>query len=156
MKCCIILNPKFYLFCLMHMFVEFKFEFGADLFLSSKKRNKKEKEKEKEIENENPSFPPPSARTHLVAHPAFPPCPTRGPVPVVAHPTPSLSPRPARQRHVRPVPWPHLSFPPPLQPARAVSPAQARSPTPSTALHRRRFNGHRRPCRRARPSVVPT
>ena len=34
------------------MFVEFKFEFGADLFLSSKKRNKKEKEKEKEIENE--------------------------------------------------------------------------------------------------------
>jgi hypothetical protein len=52
------LNRKLYLFCLMHMFVEFKLEFGADLFFEFKGEKK---EKEKEIEKGKPFFSPPSS-----------------------------------------------------------------------------------------------
>jgi hypothetical protein len=58
MDCCIMLNRKLYLFCLMHMFVEFKLEFGADLFFEFKGEKK---EKEKEIEKGKPFFSPPSS-----------------------------------------------------------------------------------------------
>jgi hypothetical protein len=106
----IILNPKFYLFCLMHMFVEFKFEFGAYLYLSSK-----EKKIERKEERNRKGKPSPFCLSAL-AHPA--PClrpsplgrafpPTRG---LVLGRSPSSSPPLARARSSAARPRPHLSF----------------------------------------------
>lgn len=68
------LKLNFYLFCLMHMIVGFKFEFGADFF--EFKRGKKEKEKELE-KRKNLSFPPSLSLGSFRGPPGVPPSPER-------------------------------------------------------------------------------
>jgi hypothetical protein len=127
MKCCIMLNPNFYLFCLMHMIVGFKFEFGVDFF--EFKRGKKGKGKR--IRKKEKPFFSPLPWPRLVPRPTRrPPSPERVAQSSSCGPsgTPPSSLAWPRQRRARLALRVNLSFSPPTK-GRAVSPARVRPST---------------------------
>jgi hypothetical protein len=90
MNCCIMLNPKFY-FCLIHMLVEFQFEFRAYLYLSLNDKIKIKGDRIIRIKEKEPFGPVSPLQPHICLSLPLPLGPhLSAPIPLAAH-DPSLS-----------------------------------------------------------------